>query len=283
VIDTLPVRRRLIGSALRRYRQHLGFGLEEPARILDCDKSKVSRIETGQRGIRVKELRELLSEYGVGEYEQRALAVIADPRSARRGWWQEYADVIPASYQDYLIIEAAASEAMIYDAQQVPEVLRVQDYARAVAEADPGMLEPDTVDRLTAMNLARQQVIIGDKCTALSVVIGEGALRQVVGGPDVMRAQLRWLAEVSTSCPWVIVQVVPFNGGAHPNGGCGQMTILRFAQAPSLGVVHLPGMSAGSCLVEQAEVASHVRAFTQLQVSALTPEKSARMLQEMAG
>src|ERR1700677_5398772 len=81
VIDTLPVRRRLVGATLRRYREHLGYGLEEAARVLECDRSKISRIETGQRGIRPRDLRDLLSEYGVGESEQITLTAIADPRS----------------------------------------------------------------------------------------------------------------------------------------------------------------------------------------------------------
>jgi hypothetical protein len=48
----LSIRRRLVGSALRRYREHLGYDLGVPARILECHPSKISRIETGQRGIR---------------------------------------------------------------------------------------------------------------------------------------------------------------------------------------------------------------------------------------
>ena len=60
-----PARRRLLGTALREYRESLGYNLEEAARILECDRSKISRIETGERGIRAKELRELLTEYGV--------------------------------------------------------------------------------------------------------------------------------------------------------------------------------------------------------------------------
>src|SRR5580658_834979 len=55
--DTLSVRRRLVGSALRRYRESLGYDLGVAARILECHPSKISRIETGQRGIRPKELR----------------------------------------------------------------------------------------------------------------------------------------------------------------------------------------------------------------------------------
>jgi Helix-turn-helix domain len=74
------VRRRLLGAALRRYRENVGYTMEDVARLLECDRSKLSRIETGQRGIRLRELRELLAEYGADEGESRALQAIADPR-----------------------------------------------------------------------------------------------------------------------------------------------------------------------------------------------------------
>ena len=71
--------------------------------------SKISRIETGQRGIRGKELRELLAEYGIGDEQQAILTALADPRGAF-GWHRDYADVLPGAWQDYLILEAAASK-----------------------------------------------------------------------------------------------------------------------------------------------------------------------------
>ena len=277
---TPSLQRRLVGTALRRYRELLGYGLDEPASVLACDRSKISRIETGQRGIRPSELRKLLTEYGVvSEAEQSALTAIATPPSIRQGWWKKYTGIIPAAYQDYLSVEALASEILIYDPQHMPNLLRIHDYALA---ANPGTPEPRTLDRLAEMTLARQQAI-GDQRTSLSVVIGEGALRQIIGGADVMRAQLRWLAEAGERCPWATVQVMPFDGGTQQDCGCGPMTILRFAQAPGLGVVHLPGLKGGHCLTGQADVADHVAAFTQLQVSALSPGQSSQMIREMAG
>lgn len=47
MVTAPPVRRRLVGDALRRYRENLGYTLDDAARILECDRSKVSRIETG--------------------------------------------------------------------------------------------------------------------------------------------------------------------------------------------------------------------------------------------
>jgi transcriptional regulator with XRE-family HTH domain len=74
-----PVRRRLAGRTLRRHREVLGWTLDDAACVLECDRSKVSRIETGERGIRVKEFRELMDEYGVAE-EQRAVLTLRHHR-----------------------------------------------------------------------------------------------------------------------------------------------------------------------------------------------------------
>src|SRR5438270_1184730 len=101
VTGEAPVRRRLVGGALRRYRENQGYALEDAARILECDRSKISRIETGQRGIRPKELRELLTEYGVNEAQQQTLAAIAH-RKAEQGWWEAFAEVLPEAFREYL-------------------------------------------------------------------------------------------------------------------------------------------------------------------------------------
>jgi transcriptional regulator with XRE-family HTH domain len=277
-----PVRRRLVGAALRRYRENLGYGLEEAAHILDCDRSKISRIETGQRGIRAKELRELLTEYGVPEDEQAALAAIAH-RGRQHGWWQAYSDVLTDASQDFIILEASASEILAYEPIGVPDLLQTEGYARAVAEADPNCMEEEQRAHAAEAKLARQQLILGERGTRFEVIIGEGALHQVVGGGDVMRPQLTRLASVAGAGAGSIgLQVLPFAAGAQAASGYGPMSILRFADTPSLGVVHLAGLSGGVSLEGQEDAARYVRAFAGLRAAALSPAASARLLRDMA-
>src|SRR6201986_219252 len=109
-----PVRRRLLGSALREYREGLGFNLDEAARILECDRSKISRIETGERGIPAKELRELLTEDGGPAAEQEELLAIAH-RARESGWGLDYRDWLSPAAQDYIIMEIAAAEILVYE------------------------------------------------------------------------------------------------------------------------------------------------------------------------
>ncbi len=83
--DAPPVRRRVLGAALRRFREQVGCTLDEAAGILDCGRSKISRIETGQRGVRATELQELLAEYGVDELQRDVLLSLAH-KPRQDGW-----------------------------------------------------------------------------------------------------------------------------------------------------------------------------------------------------
>jgi len=275
-----PVRRRLVGGALRRYRENVGYALEDAARILECDRSKISRIETGQRGIRPKELRELLTEYGVPAGEQLALVAIAG-RGGQRGWWHPYADVLSDDDLDYVIMESAASEIMAYEAQLIPDLLQTDDYARAIAAVEPAYLTGQQREDAVAAKAARRQAVLNGS-RRLGVVLAEGALHQVVGGAGVLAAQIGHLIELGGDCPAITIQVLPFSAGAHAAAGSGSLTILRFPDAPSLGVVYLEALSGGVYLESQADVARHVRAFALLRAAALSPADSARLLGDMA-
>lgn len=297
---TPPVRRRLLGAALRRYREGLGFNLEQAAVILDCDRSKISRVETGQRGIRARELRELLAEYGVPAGERAALLAIA--HSGREdGWWLGYRDVLSPAAQDYASMEAAATEILAYEQNQVPDLLQTAAYAAAVAAADPAWTSAEQREHAVAVKLTRQRVVLGARDPRLEFIVTEGALRQEVGGTYVMRAQLAELAMIAEAsvgiagarAAWrgrgkhvpgnVSLQVLPFTSGAHAAAGCGAMTMLRFTAAPDIGVIHLSGLAGGISLEGRDALARYLRAFSELRAAALTPAASARMLRVMAG
>jgi transcriptional regulator with XRE-family HTH domain len=218
------LRARVVGAALRRYREMIGYQLEDAARVLDCDRSKISRIESGIRGIRMLELRILLGDDGVDPGEQSVLEVIAG-----RGWWDEYADVLPAGMGDFLALETAASQLLAYEPQMVPALLQTEPYALDLASADPG-LPAGSQHRAAEAVMIRQQAILDQGRLDITAVLGEAALRQAVGGAAVMRAQLGQLA-FGEDHPQVTIQVVPFSRGARPASGAGPLAALELAGA----------------------------------------------------
>ena len=282
---TPPVRRRLLGAALRRYREDLGFNLDQAALILECDRSKISSVETGQRGIRTKEVRELLAEYGVPAGEREALLAIA--HSGREdGWWLGYRDVLSAAAQDYVSMEAAATEILCYEQSHVPDLLQTTAYARAVADADPGCTTGEQREHAVEVKQIRQRLVLGELAPRLEFVLTEAALHQEVGGAAVMRPQLNKLATVAAAAVDVpgriSIRVLPFTAGAYAAAGCGAMTMLRFMAAPDIGVIHLSGLAGGVSLEGRDTLARYLRAFSELRAAALTPAASARLLRAVA-
>jgi Domain of unknown function (DUF5753)/Helix-turn-helix domain len=279
MIATPPVRRRIVGAAPHRYRQELGFGLDDAARLLECDRSKISRIETGQRGIRNRELRDLLTEYGTDKQAQDILAMIANPRRMP-GWWWAYTDVLPDTDHDYFALEMTASQIMIFAAQQVPALLQTGEYASAVAAATRNVSAARS-GRLREAYRARQESVLDGSRPRVVAVIGEAALRQVVGGHDVMHAQLGTLADASSRFPRVSIRVLPFTSGAQAAGDISSFTILRYAQVPDLGMVYLPGISGGIFFENQPDVEAGASAFEQLKAYALDPDTSTRLIRDI--
>jgi transcriptional regulator with XRE-family HTH domain len=279
-----PARRRLVGRALRQYRETLGYTLEDAARMLECDRSKISRVETGERGIRSKELRELLGEYGVGDDEAALLEQLANPR-AGRGWFRDYDHVLRGAWRDYLTLETAASRISIYEAQRIPGLLQTPAYARALAEADPALKDDDARDSAVGAVLARQWAILEQGQADVHLIIGQAALEQGVGSAAVMDDQLLALARYASDSQTVRVQILPFDAGAHAAAGDGSLAILQFDQAPGpeLGLVHLGGIAGGVCLEGQDELGAYVRAFERLSGYAESPRRSAMRLRAKAG
>lgn len=274
-----PARRRLAGGALRRYRENIGYDLSDAARVLGCDRSKISRIEAGERGIRAPELSALLAEYGADAPARQALLALCQPGTGK-GWWVEFGGAVLDGMKDFASIEALASSIMVYEAYRVPDLLQTADYARALIES--GSTDGEHArDRMLAAILARQQAVLEAR-PEITLVIAEAALLNVVGGLRVTRAQLESLARASSDSGHVTIQVLPLSRGTQV-AATGPMTIVSVQGVPSLGAVHVPGVRGGICLDDAADVAASTRAFEQLKAYALTPAASARLLREMAG
>jgi transcriptional regulator with XRE-family HTH domain len=278
---TPPLRRRLVGTALRRHRSAAGYSLDDAARLLDCHRSKISRIETGQRGIRTHELRYLLAEYGVTGGEAQTLLSITRIHS---GWWRSCPDgALPAGLLEYAALEPLAGEILSYEPHVVPDLLQTGGYASAVAGADPALHTGEQRDHAVAATLARQQALAAEP-PELAVVIGEAALRHTTPDASIMREQLRLLA--GWGAPGLpvpaTIQVLPFAAGPHAALRSGPLSILRFRDAPSLGVAYQAGVTGGASVTGDGELAGYLRAFQMIRASALSPDDSRKLIRRIA-
>lgn len=271
------VRRRRLAAELRRLRERAQLTIEDVAEKLECSTSKISRIETEHVGVSPKDARELLKLYGVPDDQLEALVQLSK-EARKKGWWHAYNEVFTGAFVG---LEAEASSLRAYQALLVPGLMQTQDYMRAVIRAARPDATAAQVDKRVKARLARQQLITEPDPPSYWAVIDEAVLCRSVGGGEVMRAQLEWLAERATTLPHVTIQVLPFAAGAHA-GMEGPFLILGFPEQADPDVVYVDNTTAGIYLEEPAEILRYTLMFDHLRAAAMSPDESVRRIAEYA-
>jgi transcriptional regulator with XRE-family HTH domain len=229
--------RLVLGMRLRRLREAAGVSPEDAGQAIRASRSKISRLENGRTGFKSRDVTDLLTLYGVSDDAELATMLALAKYANAGGWWQEYADVVPAWLEHYLDLERAASLIRTYEVACVPGLLQTADYARAVLRSGHPDAPEAEVERRVELRLRRQQVLYRDDPVRLWAVLDETVLRRPVGGSAVMRAQLAHLIEASR-LPHVNIQVLPLSADGHAAGGS-SVTMLRFSESELPDVVYL--------------------------------------------
>lgn len=207
--------RRKLGATLRKLRDQHGLTAEEVGGHLDCHLSKVSRLELGKRACTKRDFEALMELYEVPDSQRSELReLMIKGRQRVAPWWHAYSDVISASYAEFLTYEAEAAKCLEYQPLLIPGQLQTEDYARAITGPGFAALGPDQVDSLVEVRMKRQERLCEDPPLSLGAVITEAALRLEVGGPEVMRAQLRHLVSACDRTQ-VSLRIIPFKSGEH--------------------------------------------------------------------
>ena len=275
------VRRRRLGSELRRLRESQSIKLEEVAERLGLAPSTLSRIETGKAPTRTAYLNSMLEMYGVDDPGQRQVLLEMAREGHRKGWWAVWDGVLPTGFGIYVGLEAEAASLRVYEAQVVHGLLQTEDYARAVMSTVRRRQTPEEIERLVRLRMQRQEVLTRADPLELWIILDEAVLRRMTGSSAIMHHQLGHLYEAS-QWPNVTLQVLAFSSGLHPGMG-GSFAIIEFPERSDPDVVYTEGVT-GQAYIEERDREVRVRseAFDLLRAAALPPADSAQLIQSIS-
>ncbi|APU16535.1 helix-turn-helix domain-containing protein [Actinoalloteichus fjordicus] len=208
------IRRRQLGGTLRQLREQRGISPKDAAKYLGVALSTINKIEKGKQAVQVAHVRLLAIFYEIGSPDLDALLRLTEEAN-ERGWWATYGDTVPQWFRDYIGLESDASELRTWHPDLLHGLLQTPAYMRAVITASRPDHPPSEVDRLVELRRARQRILTRHPAPLkLTAVIGEGAVRRLVGGEAVMREQLEHLIELGDGAQ-IAIRVLPFTVGAH--------------------------------------------------------------------
>jgi len=271
--------RMVLGAQLRRLREAAQISPDKAGYEIRSSRSKISRMEHGRVGFKLRDEEDLLSLYGVVDDALRAGLLALASRANEQGWWSQYGDILPDWFETYLGLEAAASLIRTFELQFVHGLFQTEGYARAVTLLGHQAAPEAEIDRRVSLRMARQQLLTGPQPPRVWSVMDEAALRRPVGGRHVMRAQLQRLLEVA-AMQQVTVQVVPFRRGGHAAAG-GSFTVLRFGEPDLPDVVYIEQLTSALYLERRADVDHYMEIMNRLSAEALTPAGTTRLIREI--
>jgi transcriptional regulator with XRE-family HTH domain len=209
-----------LGIRLREKRELLGLNGRQLSAKAGIAPSYLSAVEKGKQHFSEEKLATVAK---LLEFDKSATGELLRLRSQAvvRGWWTKFSALFNEELLRFFGFEHGAESVRTYDGGLVPGLLQTERYARAIIEAGAPNVRLAEVDRRVQARIMRQDRLTGPEPLHLFSVMGEAALRQQVGGPDVLAEQLGHLSRLITDHPDTIdIRIVPFTAtGNHTMGG----------------------------------------------------------------
>jgi transcriptional regulator with XRE-family HTH domain len=255
---------RTFGDELRAHRVKAGWSQAELAPRLFISASLASALENGTR-VPKRDLAELCDQ------------IFETTGTFTRLWKLTVQQAYPSWFSQYAQLEEQATRIHKWELRYIPGLLQTAEYARAVMRAGRPRDAADVIDEDVRARVDRQDILTRANPPFAWFVIDESVLYRPYGGPDVMREQLKRLAEFA-DLPSVVLQAMPFTVTDHP-GADGPLTILEFAGSPSVG--YAEGRGSGRLIESPADVAQAIEAIDLVRAAALPRSRSLEMIRRI--
>jgi transcriptional regulator with XRE-family HTH domain len=268
------LRRRRLGAELKKRREEAGLTQEQVSRFFEWHSAKVTRIETARVAVTPRDVKDLLALYGVQDAGYLEALTALARASKERTWWTDYRDLMRPG--NFVGLEAEATSAKEWEPIVLPGLLQTEAYMRALMGAGRRADAPESLDRRVALRKMRQERLTSSRPIVLTAIVDESVVRRVIGGTDVMNAQLDHLID-RAQLPNVNLRILPFDTGEHPFLG-GPATLLEFPEIAHLDVVYLEGLAGDYYEEQPSEVARYRDEFERLGARALDNDSSLELI-----
>lgn len=278
--DSPLARRREAGALLRAHRIRLRLKAADVAAGLGMSAPKMSRLERGERGLRVEDVSAICRVYALSEAEtNRILALVRE--SQGRGTWANAE--LPDTMRVFFGLEASASHVLNFQPLVVPGLMQTEEYARRITAGSrpDGMLSDEVQAGRVEIRLRRKALLEPERGMQFHFIVDEAVVARHVLSPAGMARQIDAMIEVARQ-PNVRFQAVPFEVGPYP-GMAGNFMILRFTEKLLEDSVFVEDLSGYAYYESESQLARFQSFFDDISSVALSEEASLDMLVRARG
>jgi transcriptional regulator with XRE-family HTH domain len=253
--------REALGVRLRDLRKDAGLTGRALAHLAGWDLSKISKIEHGKRPASEDDIRVWCLHCQAEEHVADLIATRRNIEAMWLEWRRTLGTGTKRRQRTSVSLYEQTKLFRIYDPTGVVGVLQTAEYAAVILRQAVDFYEiPNDVEEGVAARMDRQRFLYeGDR--RFNVLMGEQALINPVGGPDVMRGQLDRLLAVQT-LPRLSLGIIPMQA---PDQFWPLHPFITFDDRAAM----VETYSAELTINQPRELALYAKAFAALQRSAV--------------
>lgn len=273
----VSVRQRRVSAELRAWRVKRGLSCKDVAKALGWSESKISRMETGERGLYVDDVAAILGFLRVpAETRQELLDLVRT--GDERNWHEIGGALLSRLLRDLIRFEGDATTIYNFEPLLLPGLVQTAEYARTLMRKAALTRPEHEIESLVAIRMGRQRVLDRAEPPRLSLIIEEMALRRTMDDPAMMVGQLQHLLAASAR-RHITIQVLPFDAEAAI-AMQGQLIII---ECPDQSTLCFEESRSTTAFLEDDEFISRARlAWKKLSAAAHSEDDSRQLIAEFA-
>ncbi|MEU9452974.1 helix-turn-helix transcriptional regulator [Streptomyces sp. NPDC048277] len=261
----------LLAALAKAFREQQELTQEELGKRIGYTGSAISAMETGAQPASDKMLAKLEEAIGggLGIFEKARKFVLLDK--------------YPAQFKNFALVEQEAVTLSSYQTFVVDGLFQTPEYARALIGGGFPKLPEEKVEELVEARVARRALFDrADPTAMVEVILEESVLRRPFGSWEVLRDQLRSLAE-DAQRDNVSVQVLPTDRGlkAGHAGARGDMKLVETKEHHRLVYMEIEDESV--LVSDAAKVARLAHRYAKIRTQALSSDDSLSLIRKLAG
>lgn len=257
------------GARVRSSREARGWRQEDLAAAMGMTSGHVSGVETARKMPSLRFAKAADVAFGLTE--------VVD--TFERQWREMHNGSLLEGFPEYVGYEGRAAEIRMFESGVVPGPLQTREYARVLADSavHRGDITPEQAVERVDFLIARQAVLVRTPPPLIFAVLDESCLRNPVGGPAIMGAQLARLLEFAEQSNTGL-QIAPFSMGERKPF----RRLVHLLTLPDRSLMsYVESQTHGHLDRELSSVLPLIRNYHQLQIEAASQAESVAMIDQL--
>lgn len=261
----------LVAALAKALREQHNLTQEELGKLIGYTASAISAMETCAQPASDKMLVALEEHIGcgLGIFEKARKFILLDK--------------YPPQFKNFALMEAEAVSLSSYQTYVIDGLFQTPDYARALIGGGFPKLPDEKVEELVEARIARRRLFDRtDPQPMIELILDEAVLRRPIGSWEVLRGQLRSLAE-DAERDNVSLQVMSLERGLKGGHAGMRGDMVRVVTKEHHHVVYLEIEDESVLVSDPAKVAHLTHRYAKIRSQALSPEDSLSLIRKLAG